>query len=292
VSHDQLFKDLLQAFFREFMELFFPTVAARLDFTQTTFLMQEVFTDIPTGEQRSVDLIAQVMTLDGAPELILIHLEVQADRRPNFPARMSEYYMLLRLRLRLPVLPIVVYLVPGAGGLTRETHTEAVFDRTVLRFEYEAVGLPDLASEDYLELNNPLAPALSALMRPGPTGRLAQKLQSLRRVLLSDVDEARKSLLVNTIETYLTLSATEELQFEALMGHKEAEEAREMLTIYEERGIIKGKRVTLIRLLRRKYGELPEDLEARVLSIQTAEELDVLLDRFVDARSLDEMRLS
>jgi len=95
VSHDQLFKDLLQAFFREFMELFFPTVAARLDFTQTTFLMQEVFTDIPTGEQRNVDLVAQVMTLDGAPELILIHLEVQGERRGAFPARMSEYYMLL-----------------------------------------------------------------------------------------------------------------------------------------------------------------------------------------------------
>jgi len=106
-----------------------------------------------------------------------------------------------------------------------------VFDRAVLRFEYEAVGLPDLDAEHYLDLDNPLASALSALMRPGPTGRLAQKLQSLRRVLLSDIDEARKSLLVNTIETYLPMSGSEALQFEALLGQEEAEEAREMLTV-------------------------------------------------------------
>jgi len=194
------------------------------------------------------------------------------------------------------VLPIVVYLVPGAGGLTQETHTEVVFDRTVLRFEYDAVGLPDLEAEEYRDRANPLAPALSALMRPGPAGRLAQKMQALRRVLLSDVDEARKSLLVNVIETYLPLSATEALQFEALMGQEQAEEAREMLTIYEERGIIKGilrgKRDMLLRQLRRRFGDLPEHLEARVRSIEAPDELDDLLDRFVDARSLDEMRLS
>src|SRR5579862_3079888 len=97
VPHDQLFKDLLQAFFREFMELFFPEVAARLDFSEVTFLMQEVFTDIPEGERRTLDLIAQVMTLEGEAELILVHLEVQAERRSVFPMRMSEYYMLMRL---------------------------------------------------------------------------------------------------------------------------------------------------------------------------------------------------
>ncbi len=292
MSHDQLFKDLLQAFFREFMELFFPTVAARLDFTQTSFLMQEVFTDIPIGEQRNVDLIAQVRTLDGAQELILIHLEVQAERRSHFAARMSEYYMLLRLRRRLPVLPIVVYLVAGAGGLTREVHTEAVFDTTVLRFEYEAVGLPDLEAEDYVKLDNPLAPALSALMRPGPTGRLAQKLQSLRRVLSSDVDEARKSLLVNLIQTYSPLNVAEEAELNAQIEPQTRQEVEAMLMTWEDTVIARGKRDTLLRQLRHKFGDLPADLEARVKSIETVDELDQLLDQVVDARSLDEMRLS
>jgi len=52
MAHDQLFKELPSAFFREFMELFFPDIAARLDFSRVTFLDKETFTDLPKGEQR------------------------------------------------------------------------------------------------------------------------------------------------------------------------------------------------------------------------------------------------
>lgn len=78
MAHDQLFKELLRAFFSEFLELFYPEVAARLDFTRVTFLDKEVFTDVPEGSRRELDLLAQVCTLDGEPKLILIHVEVQA----------------------------------------------------------------------------------------------------------------------------------------------------------------------------------------------------------------------
>lgn len=85
MPHDQLFKELLQAFFREFMELFFADVAARLDFSQVTFLDKETFTDVPQGDQREADLVAQVYTLDGEPEIILTHIEVEARRKSSFP---------------------------------------------------------------------------------------------------------------------------------------------------------------------------------------------------------------
>ncbi len=48
VSHDQLFKDFLREFFREFLELFYPPIAARLDFARVTLLDKEFFTDLPT----------------------------------------------------------------------------------------------------------------------------------------------------------------------------------------------------------------------------------------------------
>src|SRR4051794_13263012 len=110
MSHDQLFKELLQAFFQEFMELFYPDIAARLDFTRVRFLDKETFTDLPQGDQREADLVAQVYTLDGQPEIILAHIEVEVRRRSSFAQRMHEYYMMLKLRHRLPILPIVIYL--------------------------------------------------------------------------------------------------------------------------------------------------------------------------------------
>ena len=134
MPQDQLFKELLRAFFREFLELFYPEVAARLDFARTTFLDKETFTDLPEGSRREMDLVAQVYTLDGEPEIILVHVEVQTQRRGEFPYRMWEYYALLRLRHKMPVFPVVVYLAPGAGGLVEETYTEALFGRNVLTF--------------------------------------------------------------------------------------------------------------------------------------------------------------
>ena len=90
MPHDQLFKELLQAFFQEFMELFFPQVAAHLDFDRVTFLDKETFTDLPKGKKREADLVARVYTLDGRPEIILTHIEVEARRRGNFGERLVQ----------------------------------------------------------------------------------------------------------------------------------------------------------------------------------------------------------
>jgi hypothetical protein len=65
-----------------------------------------------------------------------------------------------------------------------------------------------------------------------------------------------------------------------------------MLTVYEERGILRGKRDTLLRLLRRKFGDLPESVAAKVQAIQTEAELDRLSERILDAGSLEEMGLT
>lgn len=90
IAHDQLFRELLRAFFREFLALFFPEVEARLDFARVTFLDKEMFTDIPAGSRRELDVVAQVYTLDGAPEMIVLHIEVQSQRAREFPYRMFE----------------------------------------------------------------------------------------------------------------------------------------------------------------------------------------------------------
>jgi predicted transposase/invertase (TIGR01784 family) len=89
--HDPLFKELLREFFREFLEMFYPDVAARLDFTRVTFLDKEVFTDFPEGSRRELDLVARVYTLNGELEVILIHIEVQAQRESDFASRMFDY---------------------------------------------------------------------------------------------------------------------------------------------------------------------------------------------------------
>src|SRR5579872_1107318 len=300
MPHDQLFKDLLRTFFREFMELFFPTVAARLDFSHLTFLDKELFTDLPDGKLRETDLLAEVHTRDGEPELVLLHVEVQAKRQSDFPFRMWEYYSLLRLRHRKKVFPVVLYLAPGAGGRTKERYAEGLFEEEILTFRYSVVGLADLEADEYLGLENPLGPALSALMRTSRLGRLLQTASTLRQVLHSAVDEARKSLLVHVIDTYMALSEAEVQQLRQIVGQQEMQEVKEMITSFEryalqqglQQGIVQGKRDTLLHQMRVKFGELPGPVVAKLEAMESAAELDRLSERILTASSVEEMGLT
>lgn len=182
---------------------------------------------------------------------------------------MFKYYMMLRLRYNLPVKPIVVYLSPGAGGLVREQYIDRIFDEEVNVLYYNAIGLPDLQADDYQELENPLGPGLSALMKTSKLGRVAHKFQSLRAMARSHIDPARKALLNNVVETYLTLNDAEKSELQEIIGTPEGEEVRTMISVYEQRGIdkgiekgreegietgvVRGKRDTLLRLMRRKF---------------------------------------
>ncbi|MBC7529855.1 MAG: DUF4351 domain-containing protein [Chthonomonadaceae bacterium] len=296
MPYDQLLKETLKELFQEFLFLFYPEIAHRLDLTRITFLDKETFTDFPEGSQREADLVAQVFTLEGEPEILLIHVEVEAEKRSAFRARMFEYYSLFRLRERLPIFPIVIYLSPGAGGLTEETYTQNLFGKEILRFTYPVIGLRDLSADDYLESNNPLASGLSALMRVGQEGAARQKFLTLKKVATSGENEARKFLLSNLVETYLVLEDQEKRAFEHLLETEETGEVQRMISVYEERGIKKGiaqgellaRSRVILEMLQHKFGEVPAETRTKIESLSSPEELDRLILRVLDVDSLTE----
>ena len=105
MRHDQLFKTVIGKLLREFLELFYPEVAARLNFETQRLLDKELFADVPQGLKREADLVAEIQTHAGEPEVILIHIEIQARTKPDVPRRMFHYYALLSLRYSKPAFP-------------------------------------------------------------------------------------------------------------------------------------------------------------------------------------------
>ncbi|MCG0278435.1 MAG: Rpn family recombination-promoting nuclease/putative transposase, partial [Thermanaeromonas sp.] len=77
IDHDAIFKELITNFFKEFMELFFPEAHALIDYSELTFLSQEIITDITAGEKHYVDILASVK-IKGEEGYVLIHVEPQA----------------------------------------------------------------------------------------------------------------------------------------------------------------------------------------------------------------------
>lgn len=220
MGHDRLFKAVLESFLREFLELFFPDVAARLDFATQRLLDKEFFTDFPEGRRREADVVAELKTRAGAPEIVLVHVEVQARGEGDVPERMFQYYSMLRLRYATPVFPIVMYLRGGPSGEVAE-YSEKLFGRELVRFRYAIVGLARRVAQEYVE-TSPLSAALSALMRRGrATESLDLRARMLKCVVESELDQARQYLLVNVIETYFRLGRRQRHQFGKILARKE-----------------------------------------------------------------------
>ena len=114
IDHDHLFKQLIEAFFREFLELFCPVEAAQIDFRKVEFLREEFFTDVRRGRRNRLDLVAKVRLKRGGERFVLVHFEFEASRKDqDFPRRMYEYFSQLFLRHGLPVIPIAVFSDDG-----------------------------------------------------------------------------------------------------------------------------------------------------------------------------------
>ncbi|WNS43544.1 hypothetical protein [Paenibacillus sp. MMS20-IR301] len=83
IPHDEAFKKLLETFFKEFIELFFPELDSMLDYTETRFLMQELLVDIVGEEARELDLLLETR-YKGMDGYILIHLNRSRIEIPGF----------------------------------------------------------------------------------------------------------------------------------------------------------------------------------------------------------------
>jgi len=325
--HDQLFKELLQAFLPEFVQLFFAEEAAQLDWRSLEFLDKELSPEVsgdvePSSRRprgRTVDVLARVRTADGQPELILVHVEIEADPRESFAERMYGYYSLLRRQRRLPVLPIAIYLRPGYGGVTRGRYEEWLLGRRNLLFEYHLVALPDVQRES-LTADNPVTHALAPLLAGKTPGPVDQVLDSYTGIMRTTPDPVRQALLAQFVDAYTPLTTEELAELSARLGEPSLLEVGRMMTRWEARGIEKGLqegiekglqegiekglqegiekgigqglaagvRRSIHRLLQARFGPLPSS-ELEVLNrITNISALESLVETAATAGSLDE----
>ena len=201
MRHDQLFKKLLEKFLRDFLELFFPDVAARLDFGTVQFLDKELTIDFPRGTTRAVDVVARLETHQGEPEIVLVHVEIQSRPEKDFARRMFEYSVLLWHSDQAPIFPVVLYL-QGGKGLTDEEYRLSLFGRELFRFRYASVGLAHLEAEEYFR-TGPLGAGLAALMAGKKAGDpVVLRTDMERRVA---VERARRGAEVPAVRCHRDL---------------------------------------------------------------------------------------
>lgn len=240
-KHDQLHKELIKTFFEEFLEAFFPDIHKELDFRKIKPLSEEVYTNMLDGNARRLDLVIET-TLKKTDVVIIVHIEPQSYRQPDFNERMYHYFSMLYNKYRKPIIPIAVFNYLDDWEESQYTMAFDFFQ--VLTFHYMTLHLRKMNWRDYIRSDNPVAAALLSQMGYKETERIEVKKEFLRMITRLELNPAKQKLLYGFFESYLKLTDEEEEQLMSEVNHlPEANKILELTVSYEERGKEKGKKI-------------------------------------------------
>ncbi len=138
-----------------------------------------------------------------------------------------------------------------------------------------------------------VAAALMSKMKIEKKERAKVKVECLRSIVTLKLDPARVSILSGFVDSYLSLNAVEEVEFErevaSIKKESEKERVMQIVTIWMEQGIeqgrIEGGKEEALRLvsrvLVRRVGELDAGVNER-LQLLSVSQLEDLLDAALD----------
>ncbi len=290
INHDQLFKELLTTFFVEFIELFFPEVLEYLDLDSITFVDKEIFTDLTKGQKKILDVIA-LTKFQGQDYSFLVHIENQSSNQTDFNQRMFRYFCSLFLKYNRPIYPIAVFSYDFPKRLETDNFTLDFPHYKVLDFNYKVVQLNQLNWRDFLTQKNPVAAALMAKMNIAKRERPKVKAECLRLMVTLKLNPAKSQLISGFIDTYLRLNPTEKQIFQAQLNKMELEQREQIMQIttsWKEEGIKQGQVATILRLLNRKLGQIPEQITTKIESLGTTQ-LDSLTEELLNFQTIDDL---
>ena len=290
IDHDRLFKELIQTFFWEFIELFLPEILEYVETDTLTFLPEEIFTDVTSGDKRKIDLLAQVKW-EGQNSYFLIHLENQAYNQKEFERRMFHYFARLDAKYLLPIFPIVIFSYDEPKRPEKSQYTVNFPNRKVLEFNYVSIQLNNLKWRNFLNQPNPVAAALMAKMDFQPQERVRVKLECLRMLVTLQLNPAKIELISGFIDTYLRLNTAEEEELNTELKQAnlvEEEQIMEIVTSWMEKGIEQGEQKIIKRQVKRRFNNITPTLESQINSLSSAQ-LENLADVIFDLQSLADL---
>jgi hypothetical protein len=124
---DSPWKEILEAYFPDFLAFFFPTIHGEVDWSRGyNFLDQEltqVTKDAETGK-RLADKLVKVWKLTGEETWVLAHIEIQSQESSDFNERMFIYYYRLRDKYKIPIVSLAILGDDRATWLPEAFQTE------------------------------------------------------------------------------------------------------------------------------------------------------------------------
>jgi hypothetical protein len=163
-EYDSPWKEILEAYFQDFMQFFFPQIHDDIDWSRGyDFLDQELRQVVRDAElgKRLADKLVKVWKLSGEETWVLIHIEIQNQEEGQFSERIFIYYYRLRDKYNQPIASLAIL------GDERDCR---------VTFEFPMVKLLDYEArwEELEASRNPFAIAVMAHLKTKATRNDAQ----------------------------------------------------------------------------------------------------------------------
>ncbi len=303
-DYDSPWKQALEKYFPAFMAFFFPRAHADINWESGySFLdkeLEKVVRDAELGK-RLADKLVQVWRQDGEAEYILAHIEVQGQKKLDFPERMYVYNYRIYDRYRRPVASLAVLADEEDHWRPAKYSYELWGSRAGLWFP--VVKLLDYR-EQWQELeasDNPFATVVMAHIKAKETAhnsdeRYRWKLNLIRRLYEGGYRKEDILELFRFIDWVLQLPQEQEERLWQELNDFEARRKMQYVTSVERIGFEKGKQeglqlgeMTVIkRQIIRRFGEIPAWVE-ECLAKATVHEMEQWAERILDASSLEDV---
>jgi hypothetical protein len=315
---DSPWKDALQRFLQQFLQFFFPAIAAEVDWNRGYDALDKEFQQIIRRAKLGkalADKLFKVWLRDGSEHWLLIHIEVQGASDSGFPERMFRYNISAYALYNREVVSIAVLCDDDPAW--RPTAFEYGRWGSRTRTDFLVVKLLDhLGDTQALEANtNPFAAVVLAhgqalATRKDPLTRRQMKLRVVKGLYQRGWSEDEVRELFRLVDWIMDLPADLEEAFCTEVFEYEQEKHMPYLSSIErlarkegheqgleqglEQGIELGRveelQETITDLLKTKFGKRGGGLAPRVRALHNKEILRAVLRKLVNAAALAEVR--
>jgi hypothetical protein len=309
-DYDSPWKEVVIHFFESFMSFFFHDIHAAIDWRRPVeFLdkeLQQLAVEAEVG-RRLADTLVKVWLRTGVEVWVLVHIEVQGQRDPDFERRMFVYYYRIFDRYNRQVISLAVLADIVRSWRPAEYRSELF--QSGVRLRFRTVKLLDYSSR-LAELqtdNNPFAVVVLAHLQAQATRRKMDERYSakfqLMRLLYErghPAEEIRR--LFRFIDWLMTLPQELAQTFRREMYAYEEERNMTYVTSIERLAIEEGRQIGLaeglqqglqqlvLRQLKHLFGDLETEVQTHVRGLPLAD-LEQLAEALLDFTSPADLQL-
>ncbi|QEP43159.1 hypothetical protein D5085_08565 [Ectothiorhodospiraceae bacterium BW-2] len=298
-DYDSPWKEALEYYFADFLQLLFPQVCQLIDWTEApVFLDKELqkITGTAADGRTYADKLIQVTLCDGKKSWLLIHVEVQGEPESDFAARMFRYNYRIRDRYHKDVVSLAV--LSDSSPAFKPDRFQFSLAGCEIDFRFPVVKLLDWRERlnELLNSTNPFALIVAAQLQvkliPDPTQRLNVKSQLIRLLYQRRYSRDQILELFKLIDWMIRLPDNLEIQFKQIVDQIEQEQQMAYITSVEriamQEGRQEGRQETLLKLIQLKFGIAPEWVETKLHAADRAQ-LDLWVAAILTANTIEEL---